>query len=268
MEHIKKAIAKAKRNGNGRRAPAGDLHETTSAPIASEGVVYSQTQKVTVSPRTLLKNRVVAGLKHDVRAGPFHMLRTQLLKAMRENAWRTVALTSPMPDVGKTLVAVNLAVSISLEVNQTVLLVDLDLRHPSVANYFDIRPQYGVSDYLLADVPLSSIFVNPGMPRLVLLPGKGSIANSSERLSTPKMLGLVEELKARYESRLILFDLPPLLSTDDALVFLPQVDAALMMVEDGKTTEEEVRHSLRLLEGTNLLGTVLNKVDGPVRSYY
>ena len=98
------------------------------------------------------------------------------------------------------MIAANLAVGISQEVNQTVLLLDLDLRRPKIAKYFGLNPEFGVRDYLIDDVPLSKIFVNPGMERLVLLPGKGSVADSSELLTTPKALALVDEIKNRYES--------------------------------------------------------------------
>ncbi len=82
------------------------------------------------------------------------------------------------------------------------------------------------------------------------------------------MLDLVKELKSRYESRIVIFDLPPLLNFDDAMVFLPNVDSTLLVIENGKNTQSDVQNSLRLLEGTNLIGTVLNKADEVIRDYY
>ena len=104
--------------------------------------------------------------------------------------------------------------------------------------------------------------------RLVLLPGRGTTSESSELLSSPRMINLVKDLKNRYQSRIIIFDLPPLLNVDDAMVFLPNVDAALLVVENGGNKQSEVQDSMRLLEGTNLIGTVLNKADEEVRDYY
>jgi protein-tyrosine kinase len=82
------------------------------------------------------------------------------------------------------------------------------------------------------------------------------------------MLDMINDLKKKYESRIIIFDLPPLLNIDDAMVFLPNVDATLMVVENGKNTESEVQQSMRLLQSTNLIGTVLNKADEEIRDYY
>ena len=82
------------------------------------------------------------------------------------------------------------------------------------------------------------------------------------------MINLVKELKSKYESRIIIFDMPPLLDLDDAMVFLPNVDATLLVVENGKNTQSEVEKSMRLLGATNLIGTVLNKADEEIRDYY
>jgi capsular exopolysaccharide synthesis family protein len=196
------------------------------------------------------------------------MLRTQVLHAMRENDWNSIAITGPTIGIGKTLVATNLAISISREVNQTVLLVDVDLRRPAIHKYFDFEPEQGLLDYLRGDVELKDLLVNPVFKRLVLLPGRGSTNESSELLSSPRMINLVKDLKTRYQSRIIIFDLPPLLNVDDAMVFLPNVDAALLVVENGGNKQSEVQDSMRLLEGTNLIGTVLNKADEEVRDYY
>jgi Mrp family chromosome partitioning ATPase len=82
------------------------------------------------------------------------------------------------------------------------------------------------------------------------------------------MANLVKDLKSKYQSRIIIFDLPPLLNVDDAMVFLPNVDSTLLVVENGKNTESEVEDSMRLLGGTNLIGTVLNKADEEIKDYY
>ena len=149
-----------------------------------------------------------------------------------------------------------------------MLLVDLDLRRPTIHKYFGFEPTVGLLDYLNGRAALKDLFVNPVYKRLVLIPGLGASTESSELLSSPRMLDLVEDLNTRYDSRVIIYDMPPLLDIDDALAFLPNVDSALFVVENGKNTESEVLNSLRLLEGTNLIGTVLNKADEEVRDYY
>lgn len=82
------------------------------------------------------------------------------------------------------------------------------------------------------------------------------------------MLKLFKELKSRYESRIIIYDLPPLLNVDDAQVILPNIDSTILIVENGKNTESEVQNSLRLPESTNFIGTVLNKANEEIKGYY
>jgi protein-tyrosine kinase len=220
---------------------------------------YSQTRTIKVNPGLLRERRVVITLRDDPRANIFRMLRTKVLREMRENNWNSIAVTSASSGCGKTFVTVNLAIALAMEVNQTVLIVDTDLSRPKVDWYFGFTPRLGLLDYLKEDLPLTDILVNPGYQRLVILPGRGTTDQSSELLSSPKMINLVSDLKAKYNSRIILFDMPPLLISDNTLLFMPNFDAALFVVEDGKNTPEELHRSMQLLKGTRLLGTVLNK---------
>ena len=161
---------------------------------------------------------------------------------------------------GKTLTAINLAISLAMEVSYTVLLVDADLRHPNVHTYFGLEPEFGLSDYLVSDKPLQELLVHPaGIQGLVILPGGKPLINSAEMLNSPKMSRLVEELKTRYPSRIVLFDLPPSLTTADAVAFAPYVDAALLVVEEGKTSTQDAQRATELLKDTHLIGAVLNK---------
>ncbi len=208
------------------------------------------------------ERRLIMGLKNDPHADVFRLLRTQVLKQLRDNNWTSLAVVAPTAECGKTFVTANLAIALAMEVNQTVLIVDADLRNPQVAWYFGANVEKGLLDYLHDDIPVEDLLINPCFERLVVLPGRHTTSVSSELLSLPKMKALVDELKNRYASRIVLFDLPPLLSSDDALLFMPHFDAALLVVEDGKTTPEEVQRSLAILDETNLAGTVLNKARG------
>ncbi len=267
MDRIKKALDKSRESGrHGGRRFDGVFRGIENHPL--EDIEYSSTRHLPISQNILSENRLIAGNNLDPRAAPFRMLRTQVLQIMRENRWSSLAVTGPVSGIGKSLVAANLAISISLEVNQTVLLVDLDLRKPAIHKYFNITPNYGILDFLSGEVELRQVFINPTYKRLVILPGKNATSESSELLSSPKMVNLVKDLKTRYRSRIVIFDLPPLLHVDDALVFLPNVDASLLVVENGKNTQSEVQDSMRLLDGSNLIGTVLNKSDEETREYY
>lgn len=275
MDRIEKALQKkrSRRHGNDDAAPAfvensKYLEDRTEIVHPFEKIVYTQSRVVETPANVLAENRLIAGNRSDPRSVVFRMLRTQVLQKMRENGWTSIAITGPISGVGKSVVATNLAISISLEVNQTVLLVDADLRRPSIHKYFDFEPEYGLIDYLRSEARLEDLFVNPVYKRMLLIPGKGTTSESSELLSSPRMSKLLKDIKSRYQSRIIVFDLPPLLSTDDVIVFMPEVDATLLVVENGKNTKSEVEKSMRLLESTNLIGTVLNKAEEQAQEYY
>jgi Mrp family chromosome partitioning ATPase len=107
-----------------------------------------------------------------------------------------------------------------------------------------------------------------GIERLVVLPGREALPNSSELLKAPRMRQLVKELKSRYLTRFIIFDLPPLLSVDDAIAFAPYVDAALVVIAEGITTREELQNASTLLASTPVIGTVLNRSQEKSSPYF
>lgn len=255
MDKLEKALEKAKYvKRNSEKSP--------DSVDSSENVVsYTQTKTHKLNHETLRQRRVVAQENYGVEAETFRLLRTKVLKQLRDNNWNSFGITAPGQDAGKTMVSVNLAIAIAKEVNQTVLLVDLDLRFPKVHWYFDIKPERGLRDYLISDIPLNEMLINPEIERLVVLPGRGQAIGSSELLSAPKMYAMVQEIKQRYQSRIIIFDLPPILASDDVLACMDYFDAALLVVEEGGSKPEEVTKSLQLLSGTHLLGTILNKAE-------
>jgi len=222
-------------------------------------IAYNKTRIIETSPDFLRSMRVIAGLEPGAVTDAYRLLRTQVLQRMREHNWNTLAITSPSLNEGKDVTAINLAVSMAMDVNQTVLLVDLDLRQPSLHEYFDYIPEQGLSDHLKIGTPLDEILFNPSIERLVVLPGRDIIYNSSEMLSSPTMTNLVVELKERYPNRMILFVLPPLLGTDDALAFSPYVDAILLVIDEGKTATADLARTMELMQSVDIIGTVLNK---------
>ena len=226
-----------------------------------DAIRYVRTKVEAAKHAHWTEHRLVAANSSDQTADVFRILRTKVLLPMREHNWQTVAIVGATPGVGKTTIASNLAMSIALDANQSVLLVDADLRRPKVATYFGLAPTHGLSEYLMGSAGLESLLVNPGIERLVVLPSVGSAANSTELLGSKRMQELLPELRNRYASRIVIFDLPPLLATGDALAFLHNFDCALLVVENGRNTAEELQEAKRLLQGTNYLGWVLNKGD-------
>jgi protein-tyrosine kinase len=236
-----------------------DPVETAVPSVSASKKGTSRTKVVAVDPAVLEQNRIVSALPQHELTDVYRVLRTRILQAMNTNHWNSLAVTSPATGSGKTLTSINLAINLAREVNRTVLLADFDLRCPSIHEYFGYEPEYGLNDYLYNNVPLDEILFTPSIDRLVILPGRESIHNSSETLRSPKMEQLVAELKSRYDDRLVLFDLPPILAVDDAIAFKPYTDSILLVAEDGGTKKEDLQKSLEILKGTPLLGTVLNK---------
>jgi capsular exopolysaccharide synthesis family protein len=233
----------------------------TRPPVAEAKVAYTGTATIPVDPARLRDQRIILTEEHDPVADAYKVLRTHVLQRMRANGWKTLAVTSPSEGNGKTLTAINLAISLAREVNQTILLVDLDLRRPSLGRYFVDGPTRGLSDYLTEGVDVADLLIHPSIERLVVLPGNHSFTQSSEMLSSPRMVQLVQEFKTRYTDRLTLFDMPPLLAGDDVLAFLPYVDAVMLVIEEGKTTKAELAQAYQLLGEKNIIGTVLNKSE-------
>ena len=260
MERIKEALERARQERGD--APASPRPTVPTAAARSAEISYTQTRTTQVSAGMLRSHRIIAGLPDGDFASSYRLLRTQVLQRLTENDWNVLAITSPGEDEGKTLTAINLAISLAMEVSYSVLLVDANLRHPSIHEHMNIPAGKGLSEYLLDDVPLPDLLVHPeNLEQVVILPGGRPVQNSAELLNSPKMVQLVNELKTRYPSRIVIFDLPPVLSAADALAFAPYVDAALLVLEEGKTSQEDARRAVELLDCTNVIGTVLNKAN-------
>lgn len=269
MDRIQKALDKAKaKNAQTDQQSVTQPDRASTAEVEPfghpiENISYDKTAVENVARESLEANRIIAGFYNNPQSAVFRMLRTQVLQKMRSAKFRSLAITSPTAGEGKSLVASNLAIAIAMELNQTVLLVDMDLRNPSIGRYFDLTVKAGLKDYLEGDMSLEQVLINPGIKRLVILPGSNRAEDSAELLSSPKMASLVSDIKTHYDSRIIIFDVPPVLQTDDVLLSTDYFDSTLLVLEDGKNTEADIKKSLQLLEGGQLLGTVLNKSEKP-----
>ncbi len=238
---------------------------TTAATHAAESgrdninVAYSQTQIHSPDNKLLKENRIISAFPPGKWLESYRMLRTRCLQSMDAMGWKTLAITSTGGQSGNSLTAANLAISIAMELDRTALLVDANFQNPSIARLFGLKPTAGLSDYLLHDTEISSMLINPGIDRLVVLPAGKPMLNSTEMLHSPKMVRLVSELRSRYPSRTIIFDMPPILLHEDALGFSPYVDCVLLVIEEGHSKTEELRHAAELLKDINVVGTVFNK---------
>ncbi|WP_457571686.1 polysaccharide biosynthesis tyrosine autokinase [Desulfovulcanus sp.] len=221
---------------------------------------YSQTKVIPLSETHLEEHRIRPYLSDPSAIDQYDLLRTQVLQRTRNKRWNTIMVTSVIPSEGKTLTAINLALSISREVHQTALLVDINLRAPKIHDYLGLTVEQGLADYLLHDTPLTDLFLNPGMEKVVVLPAGKPLKGSIDILGSPKMKALVQELKNRYPERYVIFDCPHLLNLPDALIFSTYVDGIVLVVEAGRTSRKDVQSAMELLQDKNVLGLVFNKV--------
>jgi protein-tyrosine kinase len=191
----------------------------------------------------------------------FKKLKARIVNQLPKGDFRNALMvTSSDVGEGKSFVATNLAVALANELDHTVLLVDIDLRKPSIHKYFGIEPEHGLSDYLDGRVALNDVLVKTGIGKLVILPSGRVPDNSAELLSSDKMKALVHELKHRYKDRYVIFDSTPLLVTADPLMLGMHMDGVVFVIQEGRTSQQSALQSMSLMKGWNVLGVVFNNV--------
>ena len=272
MGRIDKALQRIKDREKGRsRGPMGASRENAGNVKrefeAADDVLGASATKVKLNTDHLAGNCIITDDMDPGARTAYKMLRTRLLQVMRTNNWQSIAVTSAAQGDGKTVTAINLAISISGDVNHGVCLVDLDLRRSSIAEYLGLNLKHGVSDCLQRNLPIAEAVIEPNIDRLLILPNKTTLTHSSEILSSPKMRDFANDLTAD-PSRIVIYDMPPVLAADDMLAFAPNVDAVLFVVKKGKTVRTDAMKAYELLEGVHIIGTVINGSDEKSASYY
>jgi Mrp family chromosome partitioning ATPase len=267
MGHIDRALDRAAQRAKKARQElpvAAELMEPTTERFELDDV-----RRAEVDLAELKRNRLVADDKAPSDAA-YRMLRTRLLQRMRTNGWNTLAVTGMSPGEGKTTTSINLSLALARDVNTNVVLVDLDLRKPSIHSYFGLEPKYDFHDVLAGRAPLAEALIRPdldGADRLALLLNSNPYTNASEMVTSPEMRRLVSNLKAG-KGRIVVFDTPPLLITDDVLAFSPSVNGLLLVACQGVTKRDDLLAAKELMQGLNLVGTVLNRSSEEVNQYY
>lgn len=277
MSKLRKALEKAKESRQQDDITYKETAQTASEPermvtmperptnimnVEKINPLYHQTKVHPVDFENLEKNRIISICHGNIVADRIKMLRTQILNYLREAGGNTLLIASSNSGEGRTVTAINLAISLSQQIDGTVLLVDSDLRKPSIHTLLGLDIDKGLSDYLRGKAEIPELLINPGIPRLVILPGGKPIANSSELLGAPRMKLLVKEMKERYADRIIIFDSSPLLTSADPLVLSRFIDGILIVVEAEKTTRDDLKRTMELLKERPVIGTVFNKARG------
>ena len=222
MDSIKQAVELARA---AEIAPGPGL--ATGLPEGRSGSPNAQIRDVRLDAAKLEKSRIIAHGPSSEHGRYYDMLRTQVLQEMDKKSWQFLAVTSPTVDCGKSVTACNLAMSIARLPERPVLLVDLDLRKPMVANYLGIEAKEGgVLSVLEGREALSSAVVQAsiGSTSLLVLPGTKSTPGSSEWMASQTMETLLQAIRREFRSRIVIFDLPPILMGDDVISILPRIE--------------------------------------------
>ena len=197
----------------------------------------------------------------------FKVLRGAIMHPPNNKAIKSVLVTSALENEGKTMVACNLAVSIAQSIDPYVLLIDGDVRRPSVQKMLGLQKSAGLTDYLLSGKPLSNFLTRGLVDKMTVLQSGSSVRNPAEVMTSEKMQHLIEEARNRYADRLIVIDSPPVNLAAETLVLSKHVDAVIMVVRYGISEKNAVNEAIRKLGKEKIFGIVFNSFEVTPRKY-
>ena len=207
------------------------------------------------------ENLVTITQPYSPIAEEYRKLKSMILRETKTNFLNTIMITSAIDGEGKSVTAINLAVTLAQAIDHSILLIDCDLRKPRIHEYLGIEYEYGLSDYLTSDIDISEVMIKTGIGKLVLIPAGSSVDNPLELLSSEKMKALIKEVKQRYVDRYVIIDTPPVLSFAESITIGANVDGVVFVVKDSRAQKKMIEDALNLLRGMNLLGIVFNGVE-------
>jgi receptor protein-tyrosine kinase len=190
--------------------------------------------------------------------------------AARVKNGNLIMVTSSLPGEGKSFCAINLAISMAMEMDRTVLLIDADVAKPRIPEYLGIHADKGLLDVLQdKDLKLSDVLIRTDIAKLTVLPAGRTYKRATELLASAAMTRLIEDIGNRYPDRIILFDSPPLLATSESSVLATHMGQIVMVVEAEKTSQEAIREALSHIQSCEVVGMLLNKTTPtPGADYY
>jgi capsular exopolysaccharide synthesis family protein len=273
---IKDALDRAKLLEQARLAEARNERriESVTAPVdAQPPPAYTQTTRqpamkfdplrvVEISPEACEKHKVLVS---DVQLREFphadaayRLVRSRVQQRLRRNNWVSLAIASPTPNDGKTITALNLAMSVAREKQRPVYLLDLDMRNPSVCAYLGLQDVRPLTDYFMGQATPEDVLVQTSVSHLVVAGNRNSIGGASEMLAGKRLEELLSYIRMRSPEAVVLIDLPPVNTTDEALVVAPRVDSLLIVVSEGKTQRQDLARTLATLNEFTIAGVIVN----------
>jgi len=259
MSKIKDALEKAKRL-RGVPNPFVLIEDESGVKDDAAPQAAKTIKIINYSPDAILQHNIITlTANHYELSERFKLFKTQILTKTQISGDRTILVTSCTDGEGKTFTAVNLAITLAREIDQSVLLVDVNFRHPSVISAFGIQTTEGLTDYLLHNKSIPDLLISPGIEKMTILPLGKTLQNPTEMLGSLKMQHLIEEMKNRYHDRYIVFDGPSILTSVDTLVLSKYIDKTLLVVESGKVAPQQLSDAIKRLGEEKILGIVFNK---------
>lgn len=273
MSLLENALRKVKsdiRSGDIAHSPAGPAGLARGAvrrrrlvmseqDIAAAASQARQRKTAEFRQNAMEDSGVLLGTEDEAALRTYKILRTRIQHRLIDNGWHSVGVTSALPGDGKTLTAINLAISLARDVGTYVFLVDMDLQRPTVCKYFGMEFFAGISDYLEGVANFDDILYSVGVDRLTIVPNRVAVEGSSDVLGAPQMQHLIKNLNTESPRHIIIYDLPPVLVSDDVIKFGAHMDSVLFVASEGHTPRSAVPRAVEALGGMNILGVALNK---------
>jgi receptor protein-tyrosine kinase/non-specific protein-tyrosine kinase len=189
----------------------------------------------------------------------YRKLKSALVKLTKTETFKnTIMVSSSVPHEGKSITALNLAISLAQEFDHTVLLIDADLRRPSIHTYLDMPQRVGLADCLLGEADMNDVIIRTGIGKLSVITAGREIPNPVELFTSQKMETFIAEIKYRYPDRYIIFDTPPVLPFAETRTLAHLVDGIVLVVRERLASQENVKETLDALKGCGMLGVVYN----------
>ncbi len=262
------------------RQPPG-AEDSSVRQVAADAVAI-QTPEMTLSRRVDINLDVLASsgiIRPDAPrsrlADEFRVIKRPLIdNAMGKGAARIkdgnlIMITSALPGEGKTFTAANLAVSIAMELDNTVMLVDADVARPTLLSKMGLPPAKGLLDVLVDDsISLSQVLLRTNIEKLTILPSGTQHPRATELLASDAMARLLEDMSNRYSDRIIIFDSPPLLVTTEARTLASHMGQVVIVVKSEGTTHSDVKHALAAIESCPVRLMLLNQARSSTNDEY
>lgn len=272
MSRIEKAMERAARLRQGAVPPAVGIPEP--APVLKESISprsealqvkqrQRQTHVAPPQPAVMIEpdNPFLVNLNtpNSHIGEEFRKLKAALVKLTTGDVFlNTVLITSAVPHEGKSVTALNLAISLAQEYDHTVLLVDADFRRPSIHRYLGIELGKGFSDCLQGTAEIGDVIIPTGIGRLSVVTAGSEIPNPVELFASQKTDVMIAEMKNRYHDRFIIFDSPPVLPFAEARTLAHRADGVLFVVKEQLASQKNVKEAIEALKGCHMLGMVYN----------